>query len=719
MIGSGRGHIDFYGHVPATGHYLLGGWASEDLIDIVQAGDLALDFEDGTVVGLASGATYPRPALGGLGTGIIIFVTAADAAHGRLQSVRLGTGTSSVRIVPSPDATAADQATLQGMLGPILPHVAKSLPRLLISHLAPDLLLIRGFIDLAGTLDHTGIICGWAPTGQLGDRQVEASWVTSGQTTTAQATLILHERDGLEGRGVGLILILPFPPADPSPGKIVPTQLRFQLDGETLLLTPAQGAEWLDGARLRDTLRAMLPRLDRGDGHDRLTRLTAPRGYRGGNTLESLQDFVKLEIDDAISCPPGGLILMGWRLAHPDTIVSILLHAGPHITQIRPEHWLPIARGDEVVAIGEQHGISDPRCGFIAYIPEGHAPHATPFLEIRTKRGEVGYRDLPPPRLSGRRAIEALLNAGDFQYADLAPAFDHVLGPAITRLNQHRLARPASTATIQFGTPHPAPRCSVIVPIYRRLDHMDFQAGLLAAEPPCQDVELIYVLDDPPLRRDAENLAAVLHARHAMPITLICLAENRGFAPASNIGLNAARGHYVCLMNSDVFPQGPAWLDRLCNRLEANPLIGVIGPMLVYEDGSVQHRGMNFRRLPQFGNWFFGDHPGKGLKPEPASGLLQCPSITGACMVLRRDLATKLGGFDEGYIIGDFEDSDLCLRLQQRGLHCAVDLDERLYHLERKSQASSALRWRMNLTVYNAWLHHQRWGETLTRLDAA
>ena len=113
MIGSGRGHIDFYGHVPATGHYLLGGWASEDLIDIVQAGDLALDFEDGTVASLASGATYPRPALGGLGTGIIIFVTAADAAHGRLQSVRLGTGTSSVRIVPSPDATAADQAAIR------------------------------------------------------------------------------------------------------------------------------------------------------------------------------------------------------------------------------------------------------------------------------------------------------------------------------------------------------------------------------------------------------------------------------------------------------------------------------------------------------------------------------------------------------------------------------------------------------------------------------
>ena len=43
------------------------------------------------------------------------------------------------------------------------------------------------------------------------------------------------------------------------------------------------------------------------------------------------------------------------------------------------------------------------------------------------------------------------------------------------------------------------------------------------------------------------------------------------------------------------------------------------------------------------------------------------------------------------------------------GLDSAVDLDVELYHLERKSQASSALSWRMNLTLYNAWVHQNRW----------
>jgi GT2 family glycosyltransferase len=88
-------------------------------------------------------------------------------------------------------------------------------------------------------------------------------------------------------------------------------------------------------------------------------------------------------------------------------------------------------------------------------------------------------------------------------------------------------------------------------------------------------------------------------------------------------------------------------------------------------------------------------------------------------MVMRRALALDLGGFDESYIIGDFEDSDLCLKLRERGLACAVDMHAQLYHLERQSQAGTENRWRMNLTVYNAWVHERRWSWVLDQLTEA
>jgi GT2 family glycosyltransferase len=78
-------------------------------------------------------------------------------------------------------------------------------------------------------------------------------------------------------------------------------------------------------------------------------------------------------------------------------------------------------------------------------------------------------------------------------------------------------------------------------------------------------------------------------------------------------------------------------------------------------------------------------------------------------MVLRHADWEAVGGFGEDYAIGDFEDADLCRKLQARGLRCAVDTDARLFHLERRSQAAPS-GWRHNLTLFNAWTFQLRWG---------
>lgn len=218
-----------------------------------------------------------------------------------------------------------------------------------------------------------------------------------------------------------------------------------------------------------------------------------------------------------------------------------------------------------------------------------------------------------------------------------------------------------------------------------------------------------YLLDDPPKRREAQFLFTSIYERFRLPFRALLFDRNVGFAPTNNIGLQHARGRYVCFLNSDAFPGTDDWLERLAQRLTQNPELGAVGPLLLYEDGSIQHQGMSFRRLNEFGGWYFGHHPGKGMHLADAKGMRRCISITGACMLLRRDLAERLHGFDESYAIGDFEDSDLCLRLYRMGLACAVDLDVHLFHLERKSQAGSAANWRMNLTLYNAWFHERRW----------
>ena len=122
---------------------------------------------------------------------------------------------------------------------------------------------------------------------------------------------------------------------------------------------------------------------------------------------------------------------------------------------------------------------------------------------------------------------------------------------------------------------------------------------------------------------------------------------------------------------------------------------------------------MYFSRLEECGGFHFGLHHDKGLRPPRENGVEAYPAITGACMVMRRSLAVEMGGFDEAYILGDFEDTDLCLKLQARGYRCVVDPEVRLFHLERKSQESCAVTWRGNLTLYNAWRHDRLWAESI------
>jgi GT2 family glycosyltransferase len=128
---------------------------------------------------------------------------------------------------------------------------------------------------------------------------------------------------------------------------------------------------------------------------------------------------------------------------------------------------------------------------------------------------------------------------------------------------------------------------------------------------------------------------------------------------------------------------------------------------------------MRFERVPVMGNWHFPLHTRKGWRPPAGGGLHAADAITGACLMLRRALAVELGGFDEAYLIGDFEDADLCLKLRARGLSVAVDLDTTLYHLERQSQIGPEALWRRNVTLFNAWTHERRWAATLAELDGS
>ena len=165
-------------------------------------------------------------------------------------------------------------------------------------------------------------------------------------------------------------------------------------------------------------------------------------------------------------------------------------------------------------------------------------------------------------------------------------------------------------------------------------------------------------------------------------------------------------------LNSDVFPQSPFWLKDLIDTLIEHPEIGAVGPRLLFSDGSIQHAGMQFLWNEKFKVWMI-HHPYMGIDPIEieSKDITFVEAVTGACIAVRRVDLEQVNNFDSGYLAGDFEDSDLCLKLYSIGLKIAYMPTVQLTHLERQSFNSLGNGdFRFRVTMYNAMRHTMRWG---------
>jgi len=86
--------------------------------------------------------------------------------------------------------------------------------------------------------------------------------------------------------------------------------------------------------------------------------------------------------------------------------------------------------------------------------------------------------------------------------------------------------------------------------------------------------------------------------------------------------------------------------------------------------------------------------------------------------LLHRGAFDDVGGFTEDYVIGDFEDSDLCLKIRKADFDIKYIPDVSLYHFERKSISTHVDYMRGVAAEYNGWLHASRWHEMLEDIHA-
>jgi O-antigen biosynthesis protein len=371
-----------------------------------------------------------------------------------------------------------------------------------------------------------------------------------------------------------------------------------------------------------------------------------------------------------------------------------------------------------VEVAGPTKGTLLPATGFAVLAPPcpGSAPILQPRFRLRLKSG--AYHALVPPLQPADpvNARAAALRAVPPQHVD-ERLLTNVLAPVIAKLHEQAREKVGGPDVQVIGTPVARPRVSVVVPLYKALDFLRFQIAAFATDPWFRyNAELIYVLDSPEQAQEVEHLLGGLHLVYGLPMTLAVMERNGGYARANNVAASLARADVLALVNSDVIPVSAGWLEKLAARLSGRRRVGAVGPKLLFEDGSIQHAGMYFSRDHR-GRWL-NQHFHKGMPRDyaPACEERLVPAVTGACLVTPKAVFDAVGGFTEDYVIGDYEDSDLCLKITMTDRKIAYAPDVELYHLERRSMSLNSEYMRGIAWQYNCALHSERWGDLMTAI---
>lgn len=285
------------------------------------------------------------------------------------------------------------------------------------------------------------------------------------------------------------------------------------------------------------------------------------------------------------------------------------------------------------------------------------------------------------------------------------------------RIAQEFRRRPAQESALQllqlgtdsdgilFAT-HASPKVSIIVPVYGKLEYTVTCLRSLALNTGDLAFEVIVVDDASP-----DGSATAL--RSIAGLRLIENPHNLGFVGSCNAGAQAAAGEYLLFLNNDTQVTA-GWLDSLLNCFVEEPDCGMAGSRLVYPDG----------RLQEAGGWVFSDGSAWNVGRFDARNASayryrrRTDYLSGAALMIRRELFFAVGGFDERYAPAYYEDTDLAFAVRQAGWSVIYEPNSVVVHCEGISAGTDLNRGMKQYQAINRAKFVAKWQQSLAQQPA-
>ena len=165
-------------------------------------------------------------------------------------------------------------------------------------------------------------------------------------------------------------------------------------------------------------------------------------------------------------------------------------------------------------------------------------------------------------------------------------------------------------------------------------------------------------------------------------LTVIESGENLGFAKGCNLGAKNSNGKYLLFLNSDTQIKDKGFL-RMLEFIKVNGKIGILGGKLKTSKGKNQPSAGKFYTLLNLLITLLGGERLGLLKKSPAK-ISKADWVSGACLMVKKEVFEKVGGFDEELFMY-MEDMELCFKAKRAGYLTYFYPDISLLHMEQGS----------------------------------
>ena len=233
----------------------------------------------------------------------------------------------------------------------------------------------------------------------------------------------------------------------------------------------------------------------------------------------------------------------------------------------------------------------------------------------------------------------------------------------------------------KYAPPPDNPLVSIIIPTRDRVEFLRKCVESIRANTDYSNFEII-ILDNE--SRDLQTLEYFSQLSQSARAEIHKVEGAFNFSRLNNIGVKHARGVFIALLNNDLEVKNSGWLTEML-RHGARPEIGVVGARLWYPDGSMQHGGVILGPggVASHVHWGSPNEHGSFARAHLTQNF---SAVTGACILVRKQLYEQLGGFDETNLAVTFNDVDFCLRVTKAGYRIVWTPHAELYHHESASR---------------------------------